>query len=57
MPGPLAEFREIKANLNLPYPTFIAHAVPGNRQCGVCPAGLPESLTRYCEQMTCSPQG
>jgi len=53
----LVEFREIMANLNLPYPTFIDHAVPGNRQCGVCPANLPDELARYCEQMTRSPQG
>jgi sulfur dioxygenase len=53
----LEEFRAIMANLNLPYPTFIDHAVPGNRQCGVCPADLPENLARYCEQMTHSPQG
>jgi glyoxylase-like metal-dependent hydrolase (beta-lactamase superfamily II) len=53
----LEEFREIMANLNLPYPTFIDHAVPGNRRCGVCPADLPENLARYCEQMTYSPQG
>ena len=53
----LEAFREIMANLNLPYPTFIDHAVPGNRQCGVCPADLPDNLARYCEQMTYSPQG
>jgi sulfur dioxygenase len=33
----LAEFEQIMAGLNLPYPKFIDHAVPGNRQCGVCP--------------------
>jgi sulfur dioxygenase len=53
----LEEFREIMANLNLPYPTFIDHAVPGNRQCGVCPAELPEKLAPYCAQMSRSPQG
>ena len=53
----LDEFREIMANLNLPYPTFIDHAVPGNRQCGVCPADLPDNLVRYCQQMSASPQG
>ena len=53
----LDAFRGIMAGLNLPYPTFIDHAVPGNRQCGVCPAGLPEQLEKYCRQMTASPQG
>lgn len=53
----LEEFRDIMANLNLPYPKFINHAVPGNKQCGVCPPNLPENLAAYCEQMTHSPQG
>lgn len=53
----LEEFREIMANLNLPYPTFIDYAVPGNRQCGVCPADLPDKLAGYCQQMRASPQG
>lgn len=53
----IEEFREIMANLNLPYPKFIDYAVPGNRQCGVCPADLPENLGKYCQQMTQSPQG
>lgn len=53
----LEEFREIMANLKLPYPTFIDYAVPGNRQCGVCPVDLPDQLATYCHQMTSSPQG
>lgn len=53
----LAEFEQIMAALNLPYPRFIDHAVPGNRQCGVCPADLPENLQAYCGRMTESPQG
>lgn len=53
----LEEFREIMANLNLPYPNFIDYAVPGNKQCGVCPPDLPENLEKYCRQMTESPQG
>lgn len=53
----LEQFREIMHNLNLPYPKFIDFAVPGNRQCGVCPDDLPENLEKYCGQMTCSPQG
>lgn len=53
----LEEFRAIMASLDLPYPKFIDYAVPGNRQCGVCPADLPENLEKYCHQMTSSPQG
>ena len=53
----LEEFRQIMANLNLPYPKFIDYAVPGNKQCGVCPPDLPDNLAGYCEQMTESPQG
>ena len=53
----LQAFKTIMANLNLPYPTFIDYAVPGNRQCGVCPADLPDKLADYCRQMTDSPQG
>lgn len=53
----LEEFRNIMANLNLPYPKFIDYAVPGNRQCGVCPPDLPENLENYCRQMSDSPQG
>jgi len=53
----LEEFREVMAGLNLPYPRFIDYAVPGNRQCGVCPADLPENLAKYCRQMGESPQG
>jgi glyoxylase-like metal-dependent hydrolase (beta-lactamase superfamily II) len=53
----LEDFKEIMANLNLPYPKFIDYAVPGNRQCGVCPPDLPNSLENYCRQMTKSPQG
>jgi sulfur dioxygenase len=53
----LEEFRTIMANLDLPYPKFIDYALPGNRQCGVCPIELPEKLAGYCGQMTASPQG
>ncbi len=53
----LDEFRQIMAELKLPYPKFIDYAVPGNRQCGVCPTDLPENLQNYCRQMTQSPQG
>ena len=53
----LAQFRNIMANLHLPYPKFIDFAVPGNLQCGVCPDHLPEALEKYCGHMTQSPQG
>ena len=53
----LEEFREIMAKLDLPYPKFIEFAVPGNRQCGVCPPNLPDNLAGYCRQITESPQG
>jgi len=51
------QFRELMANLNLPYPKFIDYAVPGNKQCGVCPDHLPENMEKYCGQMTESHQG
>jgi sulfur dioxygenase len=53
----LEEFKDIMANLNLPYPKFIDYAVPGNKQCGVCPRDLPEMLEKYCQHMSASPQG
>lgn len=53
----LAAFEQIMAELKLPYPKFIDHAVPGNRLCGVCPQDLPEHLQAYCQRMTDSPQG
>lgn len=53
----LAEFQQIMATLNLPYPKFIDHAVPGNRACGVCPSGLPQELQKYCAPMAESRQG
>lgn len=53
----LDEFKELMANLKLPYPKFIDYAVPGNRQCGVCPPDVPDNLQKYCRQMTQSPQG
>ena len=53
----LEAFREIMQNLDLAYPKFIDYAVPGNRQCGVCPTDLPEHLQEYCERMAHSPQG
>jgi len=45
------------AGLNLPYPKVIDYAVPGNRQCGVCPGDLPDALQKYCIPMAQSIQG
>jgi glyoxylase-like metal-dependent hydrolase (beta-lactamase superfamily II) len=53
----LEEFLAIMRDLKLPYPKFIDYAVPGNRQCGVCPPELAADLMRYCETMEESPQG
>jgi glyoxylase-like metal-dependent hydrolase (beta-lactamase superfamily II) len=53
----LEDFERIMGGLNLPYPKFIDHAVPGNRQCGVCPEGLPGELQQYCPRMAASAQG
>jgi glyoxylase-like metal-dependent hydrolase (beta-lactamase superfamily II) len=54
---PLAEFVKIMRELKLPYPKFIDYAVPGNRECGVCPPGVPDDLQQYCEEIKESPQG
>ena len=53
----LEEFIKIMRGLNLPYPEFIDYAVPGNRQCGVCPEDLADHLKQYCEKMEMSAQG
>lgn len=53
----LEEFRTIMNGLDLAYPKFIDYAVPGNKQCGVCPPDLPEHLQAYCKRMADSPQG
>ncbi|MEO5572889.1 MAG: MBL fold metallo-hydrolase [Gammaproteobacteria bacterium] len=53
----LEEFIAIMDELKLPYPKFIDFAVPGNRQCGMCPQDLPDKLKEYCEKMAFSPQG
>lgn len=53
----LADFRAIMAQLRLPYPKFIDYAVPGNRECGLCPEDLPDELGEYCGHMTESLQG
>ncbi|SEO71176.1 MBL fold metallo-hydrolase [Nitrosovibrio sp. Nv6] len=53
----LEEFEQIMANLDLPPPKFIDYAVPGNRQCGICPNDLPNNLQDYCLHITESLQG
>ncbi len=51
------EFVQIMGELKLAYPTFIDHAVPGNRKCGECPDDLPAHLQKYCGEMKGSRQG
>jgi hypothetical protein len=53
----LEDFLALMERLQLPYPKFIDYAVPGNRQCGVCPGELPDQLQQYCGQITESLQG
>lgn len=53
----LEQFVEIMQNLKLPYPKFIDYALPGNRECGVCPTDVPDDLLMYCDQIANSPQG
>ena len=53
----LEEFKNIMANLTMPYPKFIDYAVPGNKLCGVCPCDLPGDLEKYCREIGDSPQG
>ena len=53
----LAEFVQIMEGLNLAYPKFIDFAVPGNRECGKCPTGVPDDLQQYCDQIGESLQG
>jgi hypothetical protein len=54
---PLDEFVAIMDGLDLAYPKFIDFAVPGNRACGACPAGVPDTLMQYCEPIGESRQG
>jgi len=53
----LEEFVALLNGLNLPCPKFIDFAVPGNRECGACPPGVPEHLQQYCAQIAESRQG
>ncbi|MBU1193089.1 MAG: MBL fold metallo-hydrolase [Gammaproteobacteria bacterium] len=54
---PLAEFVKIMEEMDLAYPKFIDYALPGNRECGVCPTGVPDDLQQYCTQIEASVQG
>lgn len=54
---PLAEFVKIMQEMKLAYPKFIDYALPGNRECGVCPSGVPDDLQQYCAQIGASVQG
>jgi glyoxylase-like metal-dependent hydrolase (beta-lactamase superfamily II) len=53
----LEDFVALMHGLKLPYPKFIDFAVPGNRQCGVCPGALPDRLQEYCDHISESRQG
>ncbi len=53
----LEEFVRIMGELKLSYPKFIEFAVPGNRQCGVCPTDIPENMEQYCDHISHSAQG
>ena len=54
---PLEEFVQIMQQMSLPYPKFIDYALPGNRECGMCPGDVPDHLRQYCEQIAESRQG
>ena len=53
----LEDFVALMNGLKLAYPKFIDYAVPGNRECGACPPGVPEHLQQYCAQIAESWQG
>ncbi len=53
----LDDFVRLMGELKLDYPRFIDYAVPGNRECGTCPPGVPEHLQQYCAQIAGSRQG
>lgn len=53
----LEEFVKLMGDLKLAYPKFIDHAVPGNRECGVCPPDVPTHLQEYCAEILASRQG
>jgi len=43
--------------LKLAYPRFIDFAVPGNREFGASPSGVPEHLPLHCVQIAERRQG
>jgi glyoxylase-like metal-dependent hydrolase (beta-lactamase superfamily II) len=47
---PQAEFVNIMETMDLPYPRKIDFAVPGNRECGVCPDNTPEEYRAPCRE-------
>ncbi len=53
----LEDFVALMNGLKLAYPKFIDYALPGNRECGTCPPGVPEHLQQYCAQIGESRQG
>ena len=53
----LEDFVRLMGELKLAYPKFIDYALPGNRECGTCPPGVPEHLQQYCVQIAESRQG
>ncbi len=53
----LEDFVALMNGLDLAYPKFIDYAVPGNRECGACPPGVPDHLQQYCGQIADSRQG
>jgi glyoxylase-like metal-dependent hydrolase (beta-lactamase superfamily II) len=53
----LQDFVALMNGLDLAYPKFIDYALPGNRECGACPPGVPEHLQQYCTQIGDSRQG
>src|SRR5215472_15736442 len=44
----LEDFVALMHGLKLPHPKFIDYAVPGNRQCGICPGALLDQMQEYC---------
>ena len=43
------QFIAVMEDLDLPYPAKMDFAVPGNQQCGQCPAQMPAGARRLCE--------
>lgn len=43
----LEKFKEIIANLNLPYPKLIDYTVPANRAGRICPSNMRRGLWKY----------